>query len=591
MSYLVLARKSRPQTFEEVVGQKPVVKTLQNSLKRNRVAHAILFSGVRGVGKTTLARLMAKALNCRNGPTAMPCNQCSSCKQIMEGSSLDLYEIDGASNRGIQEVRDLKEKIKFLPTSSPFKVIIIDEVHMLTTEAFNALLKTLEEPPEHVYFMFATTEIQKIPITILSRCQRYELKRVLSDELSKHFARLASTENIKIESGALSLIVREAEGSVRDGLSLLDQVFSYGESPITVHDVVEVLGLVNRDVLNNISRALLSGDRRTALENLSETFTFGMDTKRFMTDLLDCFRSLLLVKLDGCSALLDLSDEDLKMLQETAEQFSVETIHHKLSLLMKTAEDLRYSLQPRLVLETAFLSIIESGNIVPVSALLESLDKTINSLPHASNKSENVQQAPATVAEETKKKITNNDQTAALNIATSPAPIAETSIADDNEPPWKSEEPPLPEETVILSAPPVLKKEEQTKSLKKDQPNQNRNISKDWNQFIAFVKEQKPGMGHNLQQAADISEEENTLLITYDDAEDCTILNTKENRKILGQYVLEYFGKKYKICYILPEEESGENGAASGMPKEKRKKTGQPSPRTNGRGNTRRPGR
>ena len=193
MSYLVLARKSRPQTFEEVVGQSPVVKTLQNSLKRNRVAHAILFSGVRGVGKTTLARLMAKALNCENGPTAVPCNECISCRQIMDGSSLDLYEIDGASNRGIQEVRELKEKIKFLPTSAPYKIVIIDEVHMLTNEAFNALLKTLEEPPDHVYFMFATTELQKIPITILSRCQRYELKRVRSEELTSHFRKLAAS--------------------------------------------------------------------------------------------------------------------------------------------------------------------------------------------------------------------------------------------------------------------------------------------------------------------------------------------------------------------------------------------------------------
>ncbi|MEE4165245.1 MAG: DNA polymerase III subunit gamma/tau, partial [Desulfocapsaceae bacterium] len=274
MSYLVLARKSRPQTFEQVVGQKPVVKTLQNSLKRNRVAHAILFSGVRGVGKTTLARLMAKALNCESGPTAVPCNTCTSCVEITKGSSLDLHEIDGASNRGIQEVRELKENLKFMPVSSPHKVVIIDEVHMLTTEAFNALLKTLEEPPAHVYFMFATTELHKIPITILSRCQRYELQRVQSPELAAHFSRLASEESIEIEKGALSLIVREASGSVRDGLSLLDQVFSYGQSPITAADVVDVLGLVNRDVLNNIVVALLEGNRAQALMSLDETFKY-----------------------------------------------------------------------------------------------------------------------------------------------------------------------------------------------------------------------------------------------------------------------------------------------------------------------------
>ncbi|MGI9570717.1 MAG: DNA polymerase III subunit gamma/tau, partial [Desulfobulbia bacterium] len=315
MSYLVFARKYRPQTFEQVVGQKPVVMTLQNSLKRERVAHAILFSGVRGVGKTTLARLMAKSLNCQDGPTAVPCNKCRSCKEISAGSALDLLEIDGASNRGIQEVRELKDKIKFMPTSSRYKIIIIDEVHMLTNEAFNALLKTLEEPPAHVYFMFATTELHKIPVTILSRCQRFELRRVGSDELSHHFAKLAQTEEVEIENTALSLIVREADGSVRDGLSLLDQVLSYGESPIDEKDVVEVLGLVRRELVLGITEALLTGDRSKALTLLAEAFDFGMDVKRFITDLLECFRSLLLINIGGCDQLMQQSDDDAVFLR------------------------------------------------------------------------------------------------------------------------------------------------------------------------------------------------------------------------------------------------------------------------------------
>ena len=197
MSYLVLARKSRPQCFAQVVGQQTVVRTLQNALTQGRVAHALLFSGVRGTGKTTLARIMAKALNCEQGPASEPCNQCRSCRQITEGASVDLQEVDGASNRGIQEIRELKEKIRFLPTSSRYKIIIIDEVHMLTTEAFNALLKTLEEPPPHVYFMFATTEPHKVPLTILSRCQRYELKRLGHQELADHFNRLAAEEGVE----------------------------------------------------------------------------------------------------------------------------------------------------------------------------------------------------------------------------------------------------------------------------------------------------------------------------------------------------------------------------------------------------------
>ncbi len=380
MSYLVLARKYRPQTFEEVVGQKPVVKTLQNSIKRHRVAHAILFSGVRGVGKTTLARLMAKALNCETGPTPVPCNNCASCTQIMAGSAFDLHEIDGASNRGIQEVRELKDKIKYLPTSSRYKIIIIDEVHMLTTEAFNALLKTLEEPPEHVYFIFATTELHKIPITILSRCQRFELQRVGSEELAALFTRLAQAEAVTLEKRALSLIVREAEGSVRDGLSLLDQVLSYGDSPISGADVVEVLGLVDRDVLFSITAALLSGDRTTALDNLAETFRFGMDIKRFLSDLLECFRNLLLIRIGGCSQLLDLPEDEKSTYQTLAGSHTVQTIHQKLNLLMQAADAIRYSFQPRLTLETAFLSIIESGNVVNVADLLTKLDSAITAL-------------------------------------------------------------------------------------------------------------------------------------------------------------------------------------------------------------------
>ena len=381
MSYLVFARKYRPQTFEQVVGQAPVVKTLQNSLKRGRVAHALLFSGVRGVGKTTLARLMAKSLNCQEGPDPIPCNECRSCVEISGGSALDLLEIDGASNRGIQEVRELKDKIKFMPTSSRYKIVIIDEVHMLTNEAFNALLKTLEEPPAHVYFMFATTELHKIPVTILSRCQRFELRRVSSDELSRHFHKLAELEEVELSKTALSLIVREADGSVRDGLSLLDQVLSYGESPIDDNDVVEVLGLVKREVVLGIAGALLAGDRTKALTTLAEAFDFGMDVKRFIADLLECYRTLLLIKIGNCEQLLPQSEEDLEQLRILAQAHPVESIHHKLNLLMQTADDLRFSFQPRLTLETSFLSIISAGDVIGVDTLLGKLNTALESLP------------------------------------------------------------------------------------------------------------------------------------------------------------------------------------------------------------------
>ncbi|MDR3628753.1 MAG: DNA polymerase III subunit gamma/tau [Desulfocapsaceae bacterium] len=381
MSYLVLARKSRPQTFEEVVGQRPVVKTLQNSLAQDRVAHAILFSGLRGVGKTTLARIMAKAINCEDRGGSIPCNHCNSCLEIMRGSALDLHEIDGASNRGIQEIRELKEKIRFLPTSARHKIIIIDEVHMLTTEAFNALLKTLEEPPEHVYFMFATTELHKIPITILSRCQRYELKRISPQELTEHFLQLTIKEGREIEPQALALIVREAEGSVRDGLSLLDQIFSFAGLRITTEDVVQVLGLIDRTLLLTITEALLSGDRAAALKALEDIFGFGIDLKRFCADLLECFRTLTLCIIPGCDELLDLPEQDLLAFRKLAAGFSLETVHLKLTLLMQAVEELGHSMQPRLALETSFLKIIEAGNVVPVSHLLEHLQDVLSGIP------------------------------------------------------------------------------------------------------------------------------------------------------------------------------------------------------------------
>jgi DNA polymerase-3 subunit gamma/tau len=571
MSYLVLARKSRPQTFEEVVGQKPVVKTLQNSLKRNRVAHAILFSGVRGVGKTTLARLMAKALNCMNGPTPVPCNQCTSCSGITSGSALDLYEIDGASNRGIQEVRELKEKLKFMPASSSFKIVIIDEVHMLTTEAFNALLKTLEEPPAHVYFLFATTELHKIPITILSRCQRFELQRVQSGDLAAHFTRLAANENITIDKGALSLIVREAEGSVRDGLSLLDQVFSYGESPITVEEVVDVLGLVNRDVLNNIVLALLQGDKAKALASLDETFKFGMDIKRFITDLLDCFRSLLLIKIGDCDQLLDLPDEDLKVLHETAENYAVETIHQKLNLLMQAAEDIRFSLQPKLVLETSFLSIIESGNVIPVASLLSQLDQVIEKLP---KEPATVHEAPPADAHEnleSKKKIADFSIQEQPKIPPPPEPLPKPDPVADSSPPWGTEEPPPEFEHQLENSTSTTVPEEKpvAPSQKTDQ---RREIRKDWLDFIAYLKELKPWMAQNLQQASEIKDQGQELLLEFVDSNDYTLLRTVENRKVLTEYILDFFQKDFVIHFVTPAESDDPDMKASEGPKKQRQK-------------------
>lgn len=565
MSYLVLARKSRPQTFEQVVGQRSVVKTLQNSIKLDRVAHAILFSGVRGVGKTTLARIMAKAVNCTGASETPPCDDCPSCKEITAGSALDLIEIDGASNRGIQEIRELKEKIKFMPTSCRYKVIIIDEVHMLTTEAFNALLKTLEEPPAHVKFMFATTERHKIPITILSRCQQYELKRISAAELTEHFGKLAVGEGISIRPEALSLIVREAEGSVRDGLSLLDQVFSYGEREITESDVAEVLGLVNRDLLMTLVKSLLTGDKPAALQALDTLFQGGMDVKRFSADLLNCFRTLLFTKIQGCNDLIDLPSDERERFDSLTPDINAQTVHLKLNLLMKLVEEIRTSSQPRLTIETGFIKIMDAANVVPVSDILEKLNELTGGFSGITPS----QPVAGTPQADPKKKVE-------VKRAEPPQPQpSPPSIPPIQEPPVMPEEPPVPaiEERQDSPPPPPPPDTHEIPPSPRIEVNPNqKDIRRDWPDFLDYVKDRKVWMSQLLNRADGIKEVDGEIHLHYNDSAECSLLRQKENRKELTEFVLDFFQKDLTVQFILPDEETDGDETNGESPREKRNK-------------------
>src|SRR5579863_128702 len=294
MSYQVIARKYRPQKFADVVGQEHVTQTLGNAIAQNRIAHAYLFVGPRGTGKTTIARIFAMCLNCTGGPKVDFPDDDPRCKEIAEGRSLDVLEIDGASNRGIEEIRELRDTVKYVPTSGKFKIYIIDEVHMLTKEAFNALLKTLEEPPAHVKFMFATTEPEKVLPTILSRCQRFDLRRIPSALITKHLAHIAKLENVKIEPAALEAIARGAEGGMRDAESTLDQLISFCGEKIEEADVLSMFGLTAQGQLLKLARAVLAGEAEAAMRELNELASQGKDLGRLVSDLLGHFRNLLI---------------------------------------------------------------------------------------------------------------------------------------------------------------------------------------------------------------------------------------------------------------------------------------------------------
>lgn len=375
MSYLVLARKCRPQVFEDVLGQDHVTRTLQNAIRSGRVAHAYLFSGPRGVGKTSVARILAKALNCQNGPTPIPCNQCTSCREITQGISLDVREIDGASNRGIDDIRELRENIKYLPAQGGYKIYIVDEVHMLTGEAFNALLKTLEEPPKHALFIFATTELNKVPATIFSRCQSFNFRRVSLDSIVAYLKSLAEAEQVAVEQGALRLIARQSEGSIRDSLSLLDQILSFSMEKITETQVQEILGFVDRRIVFEMGWSICGNQVKTILELVGEVYEFGYDLKQFLKDLIGHFRNLLLIRMGhDQGSLIDLPGEEISEIKGKVQEVSLEYLQDGLHFLIQSEGELRRAPQPRLALEMILLRTARLKEIISIDDLLARLD-------------------------------------------------------------------------------------------------------------------------------------------------------------------------------------------------------------------------
>lgn len=379
-AYLVLARKYRPTTFSEVVGQEHVITTLKNAILSGRVAHAFLFCGVRGVGKTTVARILAKSLNCtgRKSGDADPCCVCTSCKEISAGYSVDVQEIDGASHTSVDNIRDINENIKYPPVSSNYKIIIIDEVHMISTNAFNALLKTLEEPPPHAKFIFATTESHKVPATINSRCQRFNFRTISVRDISQGMAGILESEGIVSSPEALDMIAREAQGSFRDALSLLDQVIAFADGAIEGATVQNILGIGSREIFFEVLSAIINRDASAALEALREVFNQGYDPEQFTLDLIRFLRNLVLVSHgandDHLLEMIDVTRAELDSLKQMVEKTTKEDLNNLFTILLKSESEIKKSSIPMVAMEMTIVKMCMAPKLVDLSNLLSRID-------------------------------------------------------------------------------------------------------------------------------------------------------------------------------------------------------------------------
>jgi DNA polymerase III subunit gamma/tau len=518
MGYQVTARKWRPQTFDDVVEQRHVTRTLRNAIRLGRIAHAYLFAGTRGVGKTTMARVLAKALNCEQGPTEHPCNMCQSCLEITQGTSLDIVEIDGASNRGIDEIRDLRERLRYLPTRGRYKVYILDEVHMLTKEAFNALLKTLEEPPAHVVFVFATTELERIPYTIVSRCQRFEFKRVSLTGLAEQLEHITQSEGIRISRACLMRIAKAAEGSMRDAQSLLDQVVAYCGMEVRDEDVDQILGYVGIDMLAECLRALCQQDAAAALHIMTLLQSEGHEATGIARALLEGLRHLIVLKtVPHPEELIPLSTADIETLRAVAGLASIEEIYGQFHILSAAEQTLRHASNAFLGLEMTLVRMACIGRVQPLQTILEHLQRLETGLPAVP--------APAAAEEERSTAVHTHP---ARN---GPAEHTQTSARSTG----------VAEETVPAPVP----------AMSLSEASQHATLSTAaglWEALQQRVTERRPSLGGPMQHGRPVSLDEQKLIVGFAHKFSLEYLRDPDNFVVVRDAAQALLGRPFHIA-------------------------------------------
>ena len=532
MSYLVYARKFRPQRFEDIIGQEHVTATLQNGIKEKKIAQSFLFSGTRGVGKTSAARVLAKSLNCEKGIEPEPCGKCISCKEITQGTSLDVLEVDGASNRGIDEIRNLRENVKFKPAQSRFKIYIIDEVHMLTAEAFNALLKTLEEPPEHVKFIFATTELHKVPLTILSRCQKFAFRKVPVARISEKLSAIAAEEKLSIDEKSLFVISKAAEGSLRDAESLLDQAASFSKGKITYAKVLEAFGIPSEEVYLALLDALIAKDAKRTIEIFAPITAEGRDMVQFVRGLTEIFRALLVMKVAGAAAkqtpgLLDFAPETLRELELRNEKFSKEDLLSVVYSLQNLLRDVRRSVLPELQVEATLIKLAIREDLAPLSEILQKL----SGAPAQSQ----VRPAANTVLPKSV-----------------PAPVRETAPARSVNQTIRQDQPEQAPDSNMLK-PDQAATRSLTKLASQEESVGLNEVERVWAEVLERVKTQKMSCGMFLSEAAPVEVEGNLIVLGLPTELKFhkESLEKTDNKKLVEEAFQAVLASKVRVSFVI----------------------------------------